>query len=385
MAIIKLPSGKFQTKLQGTDGKWISRTFKTRHAAQEYDFQLKQQLREGTVTTSRARGMILDEYFSLWFETVHSRASKSWRKEQWHLYGRYVSPLIGRMRVESVFPTHVAKVLNGVASIGRSECTQLHVFILMRKLFKDANEIFRLLTYNPVQTSLKPRIPSKEAAHLNIEEVRKLLTHVKEKPYGEAIWLQLYMGLRVGELQALTWTDIDLCEGVVNIRRTYVRKERVIRDYPKGRKHHSHRIPIELLDLLRCKREKAISTFVVTSPTGEMLSYEWYFRSLVRYCKALGITRIGTHGIRHSTSTLYLSHGAHRDDIRELFAHSSSAVTERYLHNHRGTNLEKVAKVIRLFPESSMDLPRNGLENIDKKKGDRLSIEDQNGFATTGP
>lgn len=41
-----------------------------------------------------------------------------------------------------------------------------------------------------------------------------------------------------------------------------------------------------------------------------MLSYEWYSRTLRRYCKELAIPLIGTHGLRHSTSTLYLSHGA---------------------------------------------------------------------------
>lgn len=100
---------------------------------------------------------------------------------------------------------------------------------------------------------------------------------------------------------------------------------------------------------MRKEREKATSVFVATSPEGEMLSYEWYVRTLRRYCKQLAIPLIGTHGLRHSTSTLYLSHGATRDDIRQLFAHSDSSVTERYIH-HRGSNLEKVAQVIRLFP-----------------------------------
>jgi len=52
--------------------------------------------------------------------------------------------------------------------------------------------------------------------------------------------------------------------------------------------------------------------------------------------------------LRHSTSELYLSHGASRDDLRELFAHSTLSVTDRYVHRSKG-NLDKVAEVINLF------------------------------------
>ena len=47
-----------------------------------------------------------------------------------------------------------------------------------------------------------------------------------------------------------------------------------------------------------------------------------------------------------------MSHGATRDDLRSLFAHSSLEVTERYLHG-KDTNLERVTNVIQLFKKES--------------------------------
>jgi site-specific recombinase XerD len=41
---------------------------------------------------------------------------------------------------------------------------------------------------------------------------------------------------------------------------------------------------------------------------------------------------VGTHGLRHSTSDIYLSHGATEEDINKLFEHSSMEVTKRYVH-----------------------------------------------------
>lgn len=348
MAITKLPSGKYQARVRGRDGRWISRAFEKLRDAESFESQTKYEVRNGTAATLWERSLTLDRYFEHWFETVQSRASKGWRDQQRHHYHKFVSPLVGHLRMEAIVPHHVGQVLNQMAKMGKAEQTQLHVFMLMRKMFGDAIELFRLLTFNPAQRTLKPKVPIKETAHLNLEDAKKLLSHVADKPYGVAVWLQLYLGLRMGELQALIWENVDLTEGIVNIRRTYVRKERVFREYPKGRRHHSHKMPSELWSFLKEEREKATNIFVATSPDGGMLAYEWYARRLRRYCKELAIPRVGTHGLRHSTSTLYLSHGATRDDIRQLFAHSDSSITERYIH-HRGSNLEKVAQVIRLF------------------------------------
>ncbi len=109
-------------------------------------------------------------------------------------------------------------------------------------------------------------------------------------------------------------------------------------------------MPPELWDLLRREKESAISEFVAVSPRRSYLTYGGYLKALHRYCREAGITDVATHGLRHTTSEIWQEYGAGRDDIRVLLAHSSSKVTDRYIHD-KGQRLEKVAKVIRLFPE----------------------------------
>ena len=106
---------------------------------------------------------------------------------------------------------------------------------------------------------------------------------------------------------------------------------------------------MELAELLAEAKTTAETEFVVTSKRGSILPYKWYLKVLKDYCNEAGIPVIATHGLRHSTSELYIHHGATRDDLRKLFANSTPAVTDRYVHD-RGTNLERVANVIRLFP-----------------------------------
>jgi integrase len=286
---------------------------------------------------------------------VSSEKSKKyqsgWRQFQFQQYRDYVQPVLGKIRLNAITPQMVKRVLNRVAMMDRSPGTQRHVFVLMRKMmFGDAIESYQYLTFNPAIRKFKPDIPFKEAKRLNLEQIKRLLLHVDGKKYGLAIWLQLYVGLRCGELQALRWEDIDLEDGRLHIRRTYVRKMAQFRDYPKGRKQHSPAIPQELCDRLAAAREKSLGELVCPSPIDPklVLPQRWYGKALKRYCKELEIPTITSHGLRHSTSEIYMSHGASRDDLRQVFAHSSATVTDRYIRD-RASNLEKVSNVIRLF------------------------------------
>ncbi len=82
------------------------------------------------------------------------------------------------------------------------------------------------------------------------------------------------------------------------------------------------------------------------------MSYTWYKRALQDSYRELKLPAISTHGLRHSTSELYMHHGAGTDDIRQLLAHASASTTERYIHN-RGSHLEQVASSLKLFPDET--------------------------------
>lgn len=202
-----------------------------------------------------------------------------------------------------------------------------------------------VLERNPVKRDLRPAIPEKEAPHLKVEQAAKLLQYVRGKEFELAVWLNVYVGMRVGEIQALKWESLDLDRGIVHIRATFVRKEHRIKDYPKGKRWHSVQAPPELLELLRGATKSATSEFVVPSPRRAMMTYNSYYTALLRYCKEAGVPEVATHGFRHSTAAIYRAHGATRDDIYHLFKRSSPAVTARYIHDDT-----EVAKVVRLFP-----------------------------------
>ena len=352
MAIIKRGNGQFQVRIVGLDGRVISGTFRTMREAEGQELKWKQEKRNKVLGTNTERRLTVGDFFEEWFADVSNETSKEvrsgWRDLQ-KQYRTYIIPVLGKYELRAVTPQMVKRVLIEMAKQGKSPQTQRLVYATMKKMFGDAVENYQCLGVNPVLRKIKPVVTIQEARHLNLNQIVKLLQHVDGKSYGLAIWIQLYLGLRVGELTALRWEDIDLDVGRIVIRRTYVPKMGQFRDYPKGGKQHSHSVPVELLEKLKEAKGRSKSELVITSLEGRVLPFKWYLATLERYCRELDIPVIGSHGLRHSTSELYIHHGATRDDLRRLFAHSTQSVTDRYVHD-RGTNLEKVATVIRLFP-----------------------------------
>ncbi len=384
MAVIKLKNGKYQAKLLGADGNVLSRVFTTKREAQEQDQKWKLQKRKGDLAPVWASKITVGEFFHEWWSAVQYQASPGWRECQLQFFEKYIRPVIGDMKLSMVTPQAVSLVMGKIVAAKKSEQTQLHVYNLLKKMYRDAEELFQLETRSPVLRTLRPKVPRKEAKYLSVDQLKTLLEYVIGKDYDLAIWTQALLGLRVSELIALKWSDVDLDRGIVLICSSYSRKDswatgtKTFRDRPKGRRHHWNQIPSELLGMLSKRRAISASPFVAESPNGGMLSYEFYLETLKRYCKEAGIPLIGTHGLRHSASELYLHHGASEDDIRRLFAHSSSDITERYLHS-RGKNLERVANVIRLFPaEIVQKSSKTEGEIVGPKQGGVITIENPN-------
>ena len=86
---------------------------------------------------------------------------------------------------------------------------------------------------------------------------------------------------------------------------------------------------------------------MVSSINQEMLSYHSYCDALKKYCREAGVPEVSSHALRHSAAEIYMEHGATRDDLRVLFNHSSSAVTDRYVHD-KGERLARVVDTIQV-------------------------------------
>lgn len=175
------------------------------------------------------------------------------------------------------------------------------------------------------------------------------------------MYLCLSTGMRIGEVCALTWEDIDTDTGIINIKKTIqriytiedgIRKTELILDTPKT-KNSIREIPMskELLRMLKpVKKIVNASFFVLTNdakPT-EPRTYRSYYK---KFMDALEMPNLKFHGLRHSFATRCIESKCDYKTVSVLLGHSNISTTlNLYVH----PNLEQKKKAINQMCRSLM-------------------------------
>ena len=181
----------------------------------------------------------------------------------------------------------------------------------------------------------------------NIEQA--ILNGKKDKLYG--IILCLYSGLRIGELMALQWSDIDFTKGILTISKScHDGKDGLVIDEPKTTT--SRRViplPKQLLPLLKGIKKKSDSPFVV-SANGKPVSVRSYQRSFELLLKKIKIPHKGFHSLRHTFATRALECGMDVKTLSEILGHKNPTVTlNRYAHSlmeHKADMMNRLGKLL---------------------------------------
>ncbi len=208
---------------------------------------------------------------------------------------------------------------------------------------------------NPIsmvrQSAKRQRVPTV----LNIEQIRKLLDHLKE-PGRTAVLLDILTGLRVSELLALKWSDVDFENLEIQVTRS-ISLQHV---GPCKTEASQKPVPLdpELAEaLLMWRRQSPYpqdDDWVFASPARKGKLPYWsfslfrvYVKPALREAKITG--KIGWHTFRHSYATILKSHGEDVKTVQELLRHANSSITLN-LYAQAVTDIKRSAqsKVARL-------------------------------------
>ena len=204
----------------------------------------------------------------------------------------------------------------------------------------------------------RPKAQEKAVSCFSIQEQKMIeqfvLQSKKDKMFG--VLICLYSGLRIGELLALKWSDIDFQKGYMTVSRschdgkTSNGKYERIEDTPKTAS--SRRIiplPKQLLPLIREAKKKSDSEYVI-SKGGKPLSVRSYQRSFELLQKKIKIPHRGFHSLRHTFATRALECGMDVKTLSEILGHKSPNVTlNRYVHSlmeHKQDMMNRLGKLL---------------------------------------
>ena len=151
----------------------------------------------------------------------------------------------------------------------------------------------------------------------------------------------MYSGLRIGELCALTWEDVDFENGVVRVEKTLQRvpmrsennKTSVVITSPKS-KTSVREIPIPAFVMDILKRSRHSDNCYILSGTNrpvEPRTMQNRFKAVLKEC---GIRSANFHLLRHTYATVCIESGFDAKTVSELLGHSNVNITlNRYVHS----------------------------------------------------
>ena len=151
----------------------------------------------------------------------------------------------------------------------------------------------------------------------------------------------LRTGLRLGELFALTWDDVDFVNSKILVRRNWTHGKLVP---PKSGKERKVPMSPELARELRGARHLK-SDLVFCREDGTYLSYENLRSAFKRTQRSAGLPRNTPHGMRHSFASQLVMASAPLKVVQELLGHADINMTMRYAHVAPGVTDDYVARL----------------------------------------
>jgi integrase len=224
---------------------------------------------------------------------------------------------------------------------------------------------YRLAESNPVRElppAHRPRPERKEAAYFENDELPRLFAELQDARARMLCLVALKTGMRQGELFALRWSDVDLDEAVVRVRRSYTGGAI---GTPKNRERRDVDLLSDVVEVLcswRRDRQRLVSADSLVFPGDDGHAFltpsVLLRRHLYPAMSRANIPRVGPthekrtfHSFRHTFAKRALETGAQITWLSRHLGHSSLKVTtDIYGHWERAERKLQAAKMEGVFP-----------------------------------
>lgn len=344
-AIRELPSGRWQVRYVGPDGRsrTAPRTYKSEAEAGRYLTLVEAEIIRDEWVDPQQVKITLCHYAERWVEERPGLRPRTVQMYRWTLK-KHVVPYLGDVALGKITTPMVRQWRVRLAADGVSPGMIAKAYRLLRAILWTAVREDELLRKNPCRIVGADKETTAERPHLSLEQVQQLMGKMPDGRYRMLVLTAALASLRFGEVTALRRSDVDRRRKVLRVQRQFlevtseglttgpVKSAAGVRDVA---------VPDEFIDLIDAHMKAYVGTepdaLLFTTPSGRPIR-RGSFGKLVGWKNAvesIGVPGLHFHDLRHTGNMLAAASGASTRDLMARMGHDSMQAALIYQHANR--------------------------------------------------
>ena len=291
--------------------------------------------------------MTVNEWLDIWLKDYQIGVKDSTA----YLYERqaklYLRPALGNIPLETLKAHTVQRLYNSLSQEhdgqpALSAKTIKNIHGVLHKALQQA-VLLNYIRYNPTTACVLPKIVKKEIHPLTDQQTAQLLNLLKGGKYEIPLTVDLFTGLREGELLGLMWDCVDFDKGTILVNKQLHRSQKKGEGYyfapPKNNKSRTIRPAPYVMTLLR--QQKLVQTqmrlaagpawqesgLVFTNEFGRYISLRAVFDCFKRTVRKVGLPNLRIHDLRHTYAVNSIRAGDDIKIVQSNLGHATAAFT----------------------------------------------------------
>lgn len=289
-----------------------------------------------------------------WMQTYLAEYTMNLKPYALHSYEavirNHITPALGKIKLQALNTVQIQAFVNSlcrpVCNGGKalSPKTAKNVYGVLHRGLDLAVRI-GLLRCNPASSCILPKVPKPEIKTITDEQLDRFLAACRPDPFYRLYLVDLFTGMRQGEILGLSWPDIDWEHGSLYLHQQlqqYLTRGdcNCYMNTLKNGKSRTITVAPTVLHILQEQRllqnrqRMAVGALwknefnlVFTNDLGRPLNRRTVYKHLKKILASIGMNDCYFHTLRHTFATLSLQNGDDVLTVKENLGHHSAAFT----------------------------------------------------------